>query len=201
MALFTKKTQMQKLEAELAALKARAKLLDTKRTAVQNALDSALAARQAHMLDGDLDDTKTGARLQAAVDSTASVLAGFDTSITAQAALIADTEAKLAAERLAADRQAASEALATQTDAIEKQLAPWLARTRDLAAAAALVGPVSFETDQVGAYLRNAASEIELALAVSISNLRGSVAAILAGHQPIPRASVATTRTPPPDES
>jgi len=178
---------MQKIETELAALQARAKLLDAKRAAAQAALDAATAARQEMLLAGDLDDAKLAARLQAAVDTAASALAGFDTAITALAASIAEAEAKLAAERLAADRKAASEALATQTDAIERKLVPWLAATRDLAAAASAVGGVHFEADQIGAYLRNAAGEIEAAIAVSVNNLRASVTAIRDGHHPIPR--------------
>jgi hypothetical protein len=200
MAIFQKKTPMQKLEAELSALTARAALLTAKRTTAQGAFDSAVAARDVHMLQGNLDDEKIGTKLQAAVDSAASALAGFDNVIAAQAALIVDAEEKLAVERMAVERKAASESLAANVDTIEKQLGPWLAMTRDLAADTTAVGHVSFETDQIGAYLRNAAGEVELATAMAIRDLRASVAAIVAGHQPIPRVPQVDVPAPAPSK-
>jgi hypothetical protein len=62
--------------------------------------------------------------------------------IEALALSIADAEAKLAVEQLAADRKAGSARLALETDDFEKQLAPWLAMTRSLVASAATVGSV-----------------------------------------------------------
>jgi hypothetical protein len=41
---------------------------------------------------------------------------------------VAVAEAKIAAERVAADRKHASEQLAAQTDLLEKQFGPWLAQ-------------------------------------------------------------------------
>jgi hypothetical protein len=190
-----------KLEAELSTLTARAKLLTNKRTTAQGMLDAALEARQKMLLTGDIEDTSATQACQAKIDTATSALAGFDAAIAALVDSVAVAEAKIAAEQLAADRKRASEQLALQTDLLEKQLGPWLALTRDLAASAALVGTVHFEADQIGGYLRNAASEIETAIHVSVNNLRGSVAAILAGHQPIPRACpVAATRVQSSDE-
>lgn len=109
MAIFTKSTPIQKLEDELASLQKRARLLATKRADAQAAFDDATVAREKFMLGGDLDDVKAGAKLQAAVDSIASALAGFDDAIKKQAALIADVEGKLAIERQVAERKAASD--------------------------------------------------------------------------------------------
>jgi hypothetical protein len=189
MALFQRKPTMQLLQAELPALTARAKLLTGKRTTAQGMLDAALEARQKMLLTGDIEDTKAVQACQAKIDIATSALAGFDAAIAELVDSVAVAEAKIAAEQLAADRRRASEQLAAQTDLLEKQLGPWLTITRDLAASAALVGNVHFEADQIGGYLRNAASEIETAVHVSVNNLRGSVAAILAGHHPIPRGS------------
>ena len=68
MQLFTRRTQMQKIQSELAALNARSKLLTGKRAAAQSTLDSAFEARQKALLTGDLDDTKAAMALQAKVD-------------------------------------------------------------------------------------------------------------------------------------
>jgi hypothetical protein len=190
---------MQKLEAELSALMSRAALLTVKRAAAQGTFDSAVAARDRHMLQGNLDDEKIGNKLQAAVDSAASALAGFDNVIAAQATSIAEAEEKLAVERVAVARKAASEDLTAKTDTIERQIGPWLEATRALAASTASVGDdVNFEVGQVGAYLRNAAGEVEMAMAMAmaIPALRASVAAIVAGRLPIPRDPEIITPTP-----
>jgi hypothetical protein len=65
---------MQKLEAELATLKARAELLNITRPAARVAFDSATIARQTHLLEGDVEDVNAGNRLQANVDSALSAL-------------------------------------------------------------------------------------------------------------------------------
>jgi hypothetical protein len=182
------KTKMQKLETALAALTSRATLLTAKREAARAIFDRAVAARDVHLLEGNLEDEKMGAKLQAAVDSAVSALAGFDNVIAAQAASIAEAEEKLAVERLAVARKAASEELTAKTDTIERQIGPWLEATRALAASTTSVGDdVNFEVGQVGAYLRKVIGEVEMAIAMAIPSLRASAAAIVAGHLPIPR--------------
>src|SRR5580692_9344214 len=99
MQIFTRRNPMQKIQSELAALNARSKLLTGKRAAAQSTLDSAVEARQKALLTGDLDDTKATLALQTKVDTSTSALTGFDAAITAQDALIADTEARLATEQ------------------------------------------------------------------------------------------------------
>jgi hypothetical protein len=179
---------MDKLQAELAVLAARAKLLDSKRAATQTALDRAVEARQRNLIEGDLENAQAAAKLQAMVDSAGSTLAGYDTAISALAASIVAVEAKLGAEQLAADRKQASDTLIAQTDVIAKQIGPWLALTRDLAASTAAVGISSFESDQIAGYLRNCASEIEAAGIATIGSLRSYAAGIITGQFPIPRA-------------
>jgi hypothetical protein len=69
-------------------------LLTGKRSAAQSTLDTALQARQTVLLGGDIDDSRAALAPQAKVDTATSALAGFDTVITAEAALIRDAEAK-----------------------------------------------------------------------------------------------------------
>jgi hypothetical protein len=187
MALFTRRNPMQKIETELAALNARSKLLTGKRAAAQSALDSAVEARQKALLTGDLDDTKGALALQTKVDTATSALAGFDTAITAQAALIAEAEAKLASERQVADRKAASDTLAAQAALVEKLLGPWLESSRDLASALDAIH-WRFESAQMGAFIRNAAGEVENAHAMTSADLQHSIKAIRDGGQDIPAA-------------
>ena len=179
---------MEKIKAQLKAAQARLTSLDTKRAAAQAAFDRAVEARQRFMLEGDLDNTQAAAKLQTAVDNTTSVLGSFGTPIGVLVKNIADLEAQLGAEQLAADRKQASDTLIAQTDVIAKQIGPWLALTRDLAASTAAVGISSFESDQIAGFLRNCASEIEAAGIATIGSLRSYAAGIITGQFPIPRA-------------
>jgi hypothetical protein len=179
---------MEKLEAALAALRKRAALLADKRIAAQAALDNAMAARQDMLLAGDLDDLRLAAKLQGAVDAAQSSLLGIIDAISALDNSIADAERQVNSERVAVARKAASDDLTAKTDTIERQIGPWLEATRALAASTTSVGDdVSFETGQIGAYLRKVIGEVEMAVAMAIPALRGSAAAIVAGHLPIPR--------------
>jgi hypothetical protein len=187
---------MQKIEIELAALNARNKLLTNKRSAARSILESAVEARQRMLLTGDIDDTKPALALQAKVDTATSALAGFDTAITAQAALIAAAETILEAERRDADRKAASEQLAAQVALVDELLGPWVKASRDLAAALDAIH-WRFESTQIGAFIRNAAGEIENAFAMTADDLNNSIKAIRDGHQNIPRAPATTVVTVP----
>ena len=178
---------MEKIKAQFKAAQARLTSLDTKRAAAQAAFDRAVEARQRFMLEGDLDDTQAAAKLQTAVDNTTSVLGSFGTPIGVLVKNIADLEAQLGAEQLAADRQAGSKKVNAKTDQFENYLGPWLELTRKLAAAAADVGPEHFEANQIGGYLRNCASEIEAAGIATIGSLRSYAAGIITGQFPIPQ--------------
>lgn len=178
---------MQKIQSELAALNARNELLIGKRSAAQSTLDLAVDARQKMLLTGDIEDHKAALALQAKVDSATSALAGFDAAITAQGALITNAEAKLAAERQDADRKAASDLLAAQVAVVDQLLGPWVKASRDLATALDAIH-WRFESAQIGAFVRNAAGEVESAAAMTADDLRNSIRAIRNGGQEIPRA-------------
>jgi len=194
MALFQKKkSQMEKFEAVVLALRKRGELLGVKRAAAQAAFDSAVAARQDMLISGDLDDQKLASKMQGAVDSSASTLSGIIDAITALSSQMNTTEQQLAEATLTNARQVASEKLAMQIATINKLLPQWLASSRDLAAAMEAVG-WRFETAQQGTFIRNAASEIETASAFTAADLHASVAQILAGllDQAIPPDRVET---------
>jgi hypothetical protein len=188
---------MQKLQGELDALNARNELLTGKRSAAQSTLDLAVEARQKMLLTGDIEDHKAALALQARVDSAISALAGFDAAITTQGALIADAEAKLAAERQDADRKAASDVLAAQVALIDELLSPWLQASRNLASALEAID-WRFESTHIGAFVRNAAGEVESAAAMTAGDLRNSIRAIRDGDQAIPRAPAAVVAPPAP---
>jgi hypothetical protein len=179
------KTKMQKFESVVATLKTRGALLSTKRVTAQAAFDSAITARQEMLISGDIDDQKLALKLQSAVDSAASTLGGIDDAISALRVQIESAEQQLAAERQRVERLAASEQIASDVAAVERQIEPWLRTTRDLAASMAALDHV-FEVGQIGHYLSNGASEVEVAVAVTLPQLHALVTAVANGDAPIP---------------
>jgi hypothetical protein len=190
------KTKMQKFETALAALRKRAALLSDKRVSAQAAFDSAVSARQAMLLGGDLEDQKLAAKLQSAVDSAQSALIGLDDAISASQAQINSAEQDLAAERQRVERQAASEALAASVASIQAKLEPWLTTTRAFAESLESIAHVRLEPGQIAVYVGNCAGEVEIAAAVMLDDLHRLVSAIAGGQEPIPRAPEMVTPAP-----
>jgi hypothetical protein len=200
MALFQKKSQMEKFEAVTLALRKRGELLGVKRAAAQAAFDSAVAARQHMLISGDLDDEKLASKMQGAVDSSASTLSGIIDASTALSSQMITAEQQLGEATLANARKVASETLATQIATIDRLLPGWLASSRDLAGSMEAIA-WRFETAQQGIYIRNAAAEIEAASAFTSADLHASVAQVLAGQldQAIPPDRVETVPVTEPE--
>ena len=189
---------MGKITGSLGSLKDRQARLASQRDAAKTALEKAKAARQHHLLEGDVSDAKTSTALQAKVTVAESELAGLDEALAEQARRVADTERALADEQTQATRKAASEALQRDVDAIEAQLAPWLTSTRQLASVLAKYETFRFEAGSIGKYLLNASNEIEIALSVTIPDLKGGVAAVLEGREAPPSQPAPVIKFVPP---
>jgi hypothetical protein len=104
MALFKKRSPMEKMQQQLIDLRQRSVALSTKRAASEAALAEAMVAREKYMLEGDLADEQTAQKLQTKVDRCISTLAGFDAALAALQAQIAETEAEVAAGRAGIER-------------------------------------------------------------------------------------------------
>jgi hypothetical protein len=196
MAIFQKKNVMQKLEAELAKLQGRAKLLEGKRADSQAALDFATAERQRFMIEGDIEDDKSGAKLQAAVDTLGSTLIGFDIAIAEIRISIDEIEGKLSNVRQAADRRVASEKLAAQVLLVDEMLPAWVQSSSNLASALDVIGVWRFESAQMANFVRRCSGEVQDAAAITSTDLHASVAAIRDGQMPIPRDPEAAAPVP-----
>jgi len=180
---FWKKSPDQ-LTTTLAQFRLRADALADKRGIAEAALTAATEARQSHRLDGDLTDEKLDAKLQNNVDLCQSKLAGLDADLATLQAKIADAEQQLAAEA-AAERKAASEALARNLDAVEKALPVYLDAARGLAVSLEAVH-FHYEATELSRFINNGASQAEIAAAFSLQELRSLVNAIATGSMPIP---------------
>jgi hypothetical protein len=200
MALFRKRSNMEKMQGVLDALCKRAALLADKRATAQTRLDAAITARQAHLLDDDLTDEKVTLKLQAGVDSAASALAGIVDAIGALERQIVDAERQLAEVTEIERRRAGAEKVAADVRAVERLIAPWLETSREIAAALREAG-VTFEANQLSAFITDRTNEAELAFSVIMNELRAMPAMIISGDRPMPREPepVAAAEVTPPE--
>jgi chromosome segregation ATPase len=187
MALFKRKAPMKNLHKQLAELRSRAASLSEKLKATDAALAAAVAARQKHLLSGDLADEHTAEKLQADVDSCNSRLSALTAGIDEQNAQIDDVERKVKAEEQAIERANAADKLGAQVSTMEAILPTWLEQSRALAAALSAVGGWHFESGQMARFVQNTMSEIELAANFTLAELKAMPDAIRGGRQPIPR--------------
>jgi hypothetical protein len=184
MAIFKRKST---LEADLASMRKRVEALAAKRADAKSSFDIAISERQRHLLEGDLSDEKAGERLQRAVDTSASRLNGIDSALLALQAQIDDAEAKLRAEVEAAARDETATKIDAAISEVEKRIAPWLQGTRDMITRLAALDHISVEIAQCTGYLSRVCGEIELALSISLPDLRAQAVMIRAGEMRTPR--------------
>lgn len=195
----------EQLEADLASLRARAETLRSRHTAAEAAFADADAKLQRHLLEGDIDaDDRVRAKLEAALASSVLTRDNFAKALAAQQAKITDAEGQLAAERAAAERKAASEALARNLDAVEKALPVYLDAARGLAVSLEAVH-FHYEATELSRFIGNCASQAEIAAAFSLQELRGMVNGIANGSVPAPpkpqtAAPIATPEPAPPTQ-
>jgi hypothetical protein len=169
---------MEKLETELAGLRARAETLSTRHKAADAASVDAKARLQRHLLEAALDaDEKARAKLEAAVAACALTRDGYADALAELQAQIADMEQKITAERAAMERNQAAETLALDLDEIERALPDYLAAARRFADALEAVH-FHFEATQIGRFVRDGQSQVDVAAAFATQELRAMVTAI-----------------------
>lgn len=198
-----RKSTMQKLETNLASLTMRGDQLAAKRRTAQSTFDTAFKSRQDALLSGNLDDERTLAKLQSAVDAAASALVGIDDALATLAQQKLEAERQLAAERERAARAKASEEILAAINDVEGRVTKMLSGNRELGSALLTLEHLSFEAGQLGRYLTQASADAEMALAVVLPEVQRQSRAIRDGHQPIPLCpatseAVAAPESPPP---
>jgi hypothetical protein len=177
---------MEKLETELAALRARAETLSTRHAAAEAAFGDAKANLQRHHLEADLDaNDKARAKLEAAVAACALTRDGYADALGEVQTQIADAEQKLAAERSAIERKAASDKLARDVDAVERALPDYLAAGKRFADALENIH-FHFDSGAMARFVGNTATQVEVAAGFALAELRSMVSAIREGAAPIP---------------
>ncbi|WP_369720341.1 hypothetical protein AB8Z38_24610 [Bradyrhizobium sp. LLZ17] len=177
---------MQNLETTIASLMKRDEQLAAKRAVAQDTLDKAISARQQELLAGDLDDQHALDKLQGAVDTAASTLAGIDDALAALAEQKAEAERQLAAERERGARAAAADKLHKQVAAIEAALPGYLEQSRVLADALSEIGHWHFESGQMASFVQNTMGQVEMAANFSFAELKAMPDAVREGRQAIP---------------
>jgi hypothetical protein len=189
---------MSKHQADLAKLTADRTRLQTKQTTAQVALDRAIDADSKFLLTGDNDETIDNKRKDAVKHAQAE-LARYERPLATLAPQIIEVENTIALETLTVARDKGGKKLGEQTDAIKTRRIVWLESTLELIAALDAVAPAYYEMGQVAGFLRNACSEVEVAIDVGVPNLRAFADQIRDGHMPIPRGrSVIEAKQPAP---
>jgi hypothetical protein len=203
---FRKQTPMQKLETELASALARVEMLDKRHTAATTALLEAKAKLQRHLKEADLDaDEKTTAKLKAALAACMQDCDAYADAVSDLRELIANTEQKIAAEHTVAQRKAASEELAGKLDVVEDAMPDYLEACRRFTAALEAIHH-HYEAGAIARFVSNGMSQVEVAAAFAMQELRGMVGAIRDGAAPIPASKpsdepVAVVEPPPPTQT
>jgi hypothetical protein len=200
MALFKRQNPMEKLEAELASLRARAETLSNRHTTADAAFFDAKMKVERHLLEADLDaDEKAGAKLEAAVAAWAQKRANLADALAKVRDLIAETEQKITAERDAAERASAADKLTVQIAAIEAVLPKLLQQSRAFADALSAIGRLHYESGQMESFVRNVTAQVEIAAGFSLAELKAMTAAIREGRQAIPREEPEPNPLPVPE--
>ena len=185
MALFSKRTNLEKREIDLGKLNVRATLLIAKRAQCAVALEAAKAAGQQLLFTGDLEDEATGTALRDRVSSSQNQLTDLDAASAALAISISETEQSIAAEkhRLACEANAAS--LAAVVANVENRMKPFLEVTRALAADLESLNGFRHQAAGLAAFFRRVAGEGEIALRIVIDEFAGAIPAVANGTQQI----------------
>jgi hypothetical protein len=189
----------EQLEAELAALRARADTLSSRHAVADAAFFDAKSMLQRHHLEADLNaEDKARTKLEAAVAASALTRDGYADALAEVHTKIADAEEALAAERSAVERKAASEKLARDLDAVEQVLPDYLAAGQRFADALEKIH-FHFESGAMARFVGNTATQVEVAAGFALAELRAMVGAIHDGAAPIPAAKPDATFTPTPE--
>jgi hypothetical protein len=190
MAIFNRKTPMEKMQKLLAERRSRAATLSAQRAAAEAALAKATAAHQSHLIDGDIADEKVGAKLHNEVVACALRVSGFDAPLAQLHAQIVDLEKNVAEEHAAIERAVAADKLAQQVAAIEAALPKYMSASSALTDALSALGHWHFESGQMASFVQNVQAQIELAAGFSLTELRATVDRIKTGDAAIPREPV-----------
>jgi hypothetical protein len=181
-----RKTPMQSFETTIASLAKRGEQLAVKRTAVQATLKKAKEARQQALLSADLDDQKTLNKLDTAVFTATTELAGIDDALAALAQQKAEAERQLTVERERIQRSTAADKMTKQIAAIEAALPGYIDHSRTLAEALSKIGHWHFESAQMTNFIQNASAQVEVAANFALAELKAMPNAIRDGSQAIP---------------
>lgn len=198
---FRRKAPMEKLEAELTLLRTRAAALNSRHSAAEAAYDEAKANLQRHHLEANLDaDDKARAKLEAVLAACAVTRDGYADALAEVQTKISGTEQKLAAERSAVERKAASEKLARDLDAVERELPDYLAAGKRFTNTLEKLH-FHHESSAMARFIGNTATQVEVAAGFALVELRGMVNAIQDGVAPIPAARPVSASVPMPEPS
>jgi hypothetical protein len=169
----------------VANLKERDTRLAQLRIDAQTALSTAIAARQDHLIAGDLADGEESTAVHSSVLIAQNALAGFDNAIAALQAQIASAELAQCSEERRVLAEANAQALADVVHAVEKLLPGWLATAREMSVLLGSLNNFRYQVAGISQYLGDLGSEAEIGLKLILADLAGAVDAVARGEQSI----------------
>jgi hypothetical protein len=175
-------------DAELERLRHRRRLLDQQRSAAEQRLAEAIAERRTRLVESDLDNGQapkavTG-RLRDEADAITDALATIDRKI-------AEVEERLAAERVAAERQAEAERRRVQIEAARRASTEFAATAERLIAELQLLIPTSMQVGAAAANVKYFVGQLAIGTEAGLAEAAVYCQRVLAGN-------VMIAGTPPP---
>jgi hypothetical protein len=190
MQIFGKKTELETLTRRRDRLTAKTQAA---RTELQRATDEQIKL----LTESDDDNPKAETAALRRVELATSTLKALEAALAKIEEEISDAQHRADQEREALERDAAADAIERQVLALEKTVEPTLTALRAFSKAAGELEHVSYEINAIARYAHGAGSELEVAAALSIAEMRAKVTAVRAGQSRIPQRAPAPSPPPP----
>jgi hypothetical protein len=198
MQVFGKKTPLQEFEAELAKLTRQSERLARKTADARSELQRATEAQIKFLTETEHDDAKGEASAQRRVEAATSTLKGLEAAFAKINEQISEAQHRVDQERRGLERTAAADEIDQKVLAFEKTVEPALTALRAFSKASNELDHLNFDVAAISRYAHVAGSELEIASALAIAEIRSKAAAVRAGQDGIPRRAPAPIPPPPP---
>jgi hypothetical protein len=186
MAIFSKKTPLQELEAEHERLKRQRDRLANKTQAARSELNTATAAQLRLLTEAEADDAKAETTAQRRVDAAASSLKALEAALANINEQVSIAGHNVDDERVSIKNKAAADQIEKQISVFEKRFEIALTELRSASEAAGELAHVSHEIDAITKFALATGSELDVACSSAVHDLRNLAASVREGQARIP---------------
>jgi hypothetical protein len=193
-----KKTGLQELLDDIARLERQRGILDKKVATARSEYEAATAARLDVYTKSDLTDPKAEQKTQGRVDAARNAVEGFAVALEHIERDLAAAQQRADEEGQNIERAAAADEIDRQVLSFEKTVEPALMALRAFSKAASELDHLNFDVAAISRYAHVAGSELEVAAALAVAEMRAKATSVRAGHDRIPRRDPAPAPPLPP---